>query len=121
MFFNMSIPNCVPEYYRSLQDDYDHECELEMERQEWYNKNKEYRKQKYIEGCNEIMSSDECNGCIFGEEAMPDSEDDDMPTIICSYWKHCSVFAKSVNIPFDEYIKWREEYVEKLKKGEKLW
>ena len=121
----MTIPNCVPEYYRSLQDDYDHECELEMERQSWYDKNKEYRKQKYIEGCNEISCyPDECNGCIFGEEAMPDSEYDDMPTIICSYWKRCPVFARNTSKNYaslDEYIKWREEYVEKLKKGEASW
>jgi len=116
------IPNCVPEYYRSLQDDYDHECELEMNRQEWYRKNKEYREQKYIDGCNELrFYPDECCKCQYGEEAMPDSEYDDMPTMICSNWKNCPVYRKDSeeafpNVPWEEYIQWREEYVQKLLK-----
>lgn len=116
------IPNCVPEYYRSLQDDYDHECELEMNRQEWYKKNKEYRRQKYIEGCNELRFYPcECEKCVYGEEAMPDSEWDDMPTMICSNWKNCPVYRKDSeeafpDVPWEEYIHWREEYVQKLLK-----
>ena len=118
------IPNCVPEYYRSLQDDYDHEWELKMKRNEWYKKNKEYRRQKYLDGCNEIRFYPcECESCPYGEEALPDSEMDDMPTIICSKWKTCRVFIEDAkeafqNVPFEEYIQWREDYVEKLKKGE---
>lgn len=116
------IPNCVPEYYRSLQDDYDHECELEMNRMEWYRKNKEYREQKYIDGCNELrFYPDECCKCQYGEEAMPDSEYDDMPTMICSNWKNCPVYRKDSEeafptVPWEEYIQWREEYVQKLLK-----
>lgn len=116
------IPNCVPEYFRSLQDDYDHECELEMNRQKWYRKNKEYREQKYIDGCNELrFYPDECCKCQYGEEAMPDSEYDDMPTMICSNWKNCPVYRKNVqeafpNVPWEEYVQWREEYVHKLLK-----
>lgn len=116
------IPNCVPEYYRSLQDDYDHECEMEMERNEYYRKNKEYRRQKYLDGCNEIRFYPcECENCPHGEEALPDSEIDDIPTMICSKWKTCRVFigdAKEAfpDVPFEEYCQWREEYVEKLKK-----
>ncbi len=114
------IPNCVPEYYRSLQDDYDHECEIEMERNEWYRKNKEYRKEKYIDGCDEIrFYPDECRKCPYGEEAKPDSESDDMPTMICNNWRKCPVYRNDVkehfpNVPFEEYISWREEYVQKL-------
>ena len=116
------IPNCVPEYFRSLQDDYDHECELEMNRQEWYRKNKEYREQKYIDGCNELrFYPDECCKCQYGEEAMPDSEYDDMPTMICSNWKNCPVYRKDADehfptVPWEEYCSWREEYVQKLLK-----
>ena len=116
------IPNCVPEYFRSLQDDYDHECELEMNRQEWYRKNKEYREQKYIDGCNELrFYTSVCVDCPHGEEAMPDSEMDDMPTMICSNWKNCPVYRKDTQeafpgVPWEEYIQWREEYVQKLLK-----
>ena len=121
------IPNCVPEYFRSLQDDYDHECELEMNRQEWYRKNKEYREQKYIDGCNELrFYPDECCKCQYGEEAMPDSEYDDMPTMICSNWKNCPVYRKDTqeafpDVPFEEYCQWREEYVQKLLKERGEW
>lgn len=114
------IPNCVPEYYRSIQDDYDHECELEMNRQEWYKKNKEYREQKYIDGCNELrFYTSVCVDCPYGEEAMPDSEYDDMPTMICSNWKNCPVYRKDTdesfpNVPFEEYCQWHEEYVQRL-------
>lgn len=118
------IPNCVPEYYRSLQDDYDHEAEMEMKRNEYYRKNKEYRRQKYIDGCNEIrFYPDECCNCKYGEEALPDSEMDDMPTIICSNWRTCPIFRKDAkesfpDVSFEEYCQWREEYVEKLKRGD---
>ena len=118
------IPNCVPEYYRSLQDDYDHECELEMKRQNWYEENKAYRRQKYIDGCNELrFYPSECEHCKHGEEAKPDSEMDDMPTMICSNWRECQVFRKDVeeafpDVPWEEYCSWREEYVNKIKKGE---
>lgn len=126
-FMNCSIPNCVPEYYRSLQDDYDHEAEMEMERMTWYEKNKAYRRQKYIEGCNELrFYTSVCVDCPHGEEAMPESEMDDMPTMICSNWKNCPVYRKDVDehfptVPWEEYMQWREEYVEKLKKGDVEW
>ena len=118
------IPNCVPEYYRSLQDDYDHECEMEMKKQTWYEENKAYRRQKYIDGCNELrFYPSECEHCKHGEEAKPDSELDDMPTMICSNWRECPVFRKDAeeafpDVPWEEYCNWREEYVKKIKKGE---
>ena len=102
------IPNCVPEYYRSLQDDYDHECELEMERNEWYRQNKEYSKQRYIDGYNELrFYPDECIKCQYGEEAKPDNEMDDMPTMICSNWRNCQVYRKDIEIAFPD-VSWDE-------------
>lgn len=118
------IPNCVPNYYLDQKEDYDHECELYWNRQEWYKANAEYRRQKYIDGCNEIrFYPTECEKCQHGEEAKPDSESDDMPTMICSNWRTCPVFIKDAkesfpNVSLEEYCQWREEYVEKLKKGE---
>jgi hypothetical protein len=93
-----------------------------MERQEWYKKNKKYRAQRYIDGCNEIrFYPDECEHCQYGEEAEPDSEMDDMPTMICSNWRSCPVYRKDIEIAFpdvlwEEYCSWREEYVQKLLK-----
>ena len=70
---NCSIPNCVPEYNRSRFEDEAHEAEKEWERLTWYEKNKAYRRQKYIEGCNELQFyPPECEKCPHGEEAMPD-------------------------------------------------
>ena len=97
MFFNMGIPNCVPEYYRSLQDDYDHECELEMERQMRYEKNKAYIDKRYNEGCWLIsFYPNECEKCEHSEDAPPRGEDDDVPTKICSNWRNCPVFREYV-------------------------
>lgn len=106
------IPNCVPEYYRSMFEDEAHEAELEMERLNWYEKNKAYREQKRKEGCAEINCyPDECRDCRHGEEANPDSEYDDMPTMICSNWKVCPVFKKHVeehwpDTPLEEVYSW---------------
>ena len=106
------IPNCVPEYYRSMLEDEAHEAELEMERLNWYEKNKAYREQKRKKGCAEIdCYPDECRGCKYGEEANPDSEYDDMPTMICSNWKVCPVFKQYVrehwpNTSIEEVYSW---------------
>lgn len=109
------IPNCVPEYYRELREREEHEWELEEQRNSFYERNKAYRRQKYIDGCDEIrFYPDECLNCQYGEEAMPNSEYDDMPTMICSNWKECAVYKAEVNEPFEEYIQWREDYVKKL-------
>ena len=114
------IPNCVPEYYRSMFEDQAHEAEIETERNEWYRKNKEYRKQKYIDGCDEIrFYPDECCKCQYGEEALSDSEYDDFPTMICSNWRNCPVFRKHAkeqfpDVSWEEYCGWREEYAQKL-------
>ena len=121
-----NIPNCVPEYYRSMWEDECHEAEKELERQTYYERNKEYRRQKYIDGCNELrFFPDECCKCQYGEEAKPDSEMDDMPTMICSNWKNCPVYRKDTeesfpNVPFEEYISWHKEYVEKLLEERKV-
>ena len=121
-----NIPNCVPEYYRSMWEDECHKAEKELEKQTYYERNKEYRKQKYIDGCNELrFYPDECCKCQYGEEAKPDSEMDDMPTMICSNWKNCPVFRKNTeesfpNVSFEELISWHEEYVEKLLEERKV-
>lgn len=116
----MNIPNCVPEFYRSMWEDEAHEAELEMERQNYYERNKAYRRQKYIDGCDEIQFyPDECVGCSHGEEANPDSEWDDIPTIICNNWKTCPVYRKDFeehsNENWNEHLEWHKTCAEKMK------
>lgn len=109
-----NIPNCVPEYYRSQWDDECHEAEMELERQNWYEKNKTYQDKRYKEGCWLITCyPDECGKCKHGEEAMPTAEWDDMPTVICSNWRNCPVFRKYVEehwptTPYEEVCGWHE-------------
>lgn len=109
-----SIPNCVPEYYRSQWDDECHEAEIELERQNWYEKNKAYQDKRYKEGCWLISCyPDECGKCKHCEEAMPTAEWDDMPTVICSNWRNCPVFRKYVEehwptTPYEEVCGWHE-------------
>jgi len=96
------IPNCVPEYFREQQERYDRECELEMQAHEYYESNKEYRKQKQKDGCAEIdFYPVECETCGYGEEAPPNSKYDDFPTKICSNWKECQIFRKHMTERYD--------------------
>ena len=109
------IPNCVPEYYRSKWEDECHEAEKELERQTWYEKNKEYQDKRYREGCWLIsFYPDECEKCEHGEEGMPTAEWDDIPTKICSNWRNCSVFKTYVkehwpDTPYKEVCSWHDE------------
>ena len=117
----MNIPNCVPEYYRSMWEDEAHEAELEMQRQDYYERNKAYRLQKYSEGCTELsFYPDECRDCKCGEEAGPDAEYDDIPVMICSNWRTCPVYKREMKAsysttPFEEVCKWNDDYIEKMR------
>ena len=109
------IPNCVPEYFRSMFEDEAHEWELQMERQERYKRNKEYIDKRYKEGCWLVsFYPDECEKCKHAEEAMPTSEDDDIPTKICDNWRNCPVFKEYVKenwpgVPYEEVCNWHNE------------
>ncbi len=108
------IPNCVPEYYRSMWEDEAHEAEKEMERQSWYERNQEYQQKRYDEGCWLVsFYPDECEKCEHGEEANPTDEWDDIQTKICSNWRNCQVFVKYVkehwpNVPVEEVFGWHD-------------
>lgn len=109
------IPNCVPEFYRSMWEDEAHEAEKELERQNWYEKNKAYQDKRYHEGCWLVsFYPDECENCEHGEEGMPTAEWDDVPTKICDNWRNCPVFKKYVeehwpNVPYEEVCSWHDE------------
>ena len=40
-YFSEPVPDCVPEYYRSRQEEADHQYELQMKRQELYQANQQ--------------------------------------------------------------------------------
>lgn len=102
------IPNCVPEYFRSQQDDYEHECELEMERQKRYRRNREFIRQRQIDGCAEIrFYPDECEHCQHGEDTPMTSEYDDIPSKLCSNWGKCEIFRRELMEAFPN-TSWEE-------------
>lgn len=108
------IPYCVPEYFREQQERFDRECELELERNEWYKKNKAYQDQKEKNGFVVLQfPPDECDHCNYKEDAMPTSEYDDFPTIICNNcnWKECKALRinmkeKYPTVEVDEVLSW---------------
>lgn len=61
----MGIPNCVPEYYRSLQEDADHRWELAERRREHYRAN-----QDKIEAAS--GGADRCTELLLAAGYRPD-------------------------------------------------
>ena len=115
MFYDYGIPNCVPDYFLEQEERAAHEWELEMERQDYYERNKAYKEQKIKEGCAELrFYPDECCKCEQGEEAGAESEWDDVPTMICAGWKTCPVFRRKMkesfpDVSWDEICSWFEK------------
>ena len=80
----MNIPNCVPEYYREMQEREEREYERECKRLEYYEESKrklEWAKQMgwpilYFGGY------DKCHKCKYKFDVQTDAEDD-MDTLIC--------------------------------------
>ena len=125
--FGNGIPNCVPEYYRSMFEDETHEYELEMKRYERHGKNREYRRRKKLEGCAELsFYPEECVKCPCGEDAPAQSDSDDIPTMICSNWKSCPVFRREMDSAFpdnragseDSWVSWLLEDMKNAVEGE---
>lgn len=121
------IPNCVPEYFRSMFDDQAREYELEMKRRDYYEGNKAHRMEKRKEGCAELaFYPEECIKCPCGEEAGPESENDDWPVMICGNWKNCGVFRREMDEKFpehkagseDSWVNWLLEDTENAGNGE---
>lgn len=81
----MGIPNCVPEYYRSIQEDADHRWELEERRREHYRAN-----QDKIEAAREAGlplldygGYEACWECKDADHDTMTGEDDDICCVIC--------------------------------------
>lgn len=80
-----SIPNCVPEHYRSLQADEDHQAELRMERQERYRANRE-KIRAAIEAGLPVLDYGgyrQCWDCGDADSDTMRDDEDDFECVIC--------------------------------------
>ena len=79
------IPDCVPEYYRSLQEEENHQCELRMERQERYSANREKIRSAVESGLPilDYGGYDACWECGHADHNTMTWDDDDFARVIC--------------------------------------
>lgn len=85
MMFNEPMPDCVPEYYRSLQEDAGSRYELRMQRQEHYWANRKKINAAAAAGLP-ILTLDGCGPCWDCQTADHDTmtaDDDDIERVIC--------------------------------------
>lgn len=85
------IPDCVPEYYRSISEQEEREFEKWMAREENYHADKLLMKHAKRRGkdilCG-IDCADECWNCKSRSRSLQTSEEDDMGFFVC-YKKTC--------------------------------
>lgn len=85
------IPDCVPEYYRSISEKEEREFEKLLARKEKYHADKMIMKQAKRQGMDilcEIDCADECWNCKSRSKSLQTWEDDDMGYFVC-YKKTC--------------------------------
>lgn len=85
----MNIPNCVPEYYRELQEREEHEYEIACRRNEHYKESKRRLDEADKQGYPVLLFGgyNECWSCEKKFDAQL-NEEDDMCALIC-YDKNC--------------------------------
>lgn len=79
------IPNCVPEYYRSMWEDEDHQSELRAKREEGYRANREKVKEAIAAGLP-ILYCDgyvRCQKCEYADYDTMTDDEDDTGMVIC--------------------------------------
>lgn len=82
----MSIPNCVPEFYRSRIEDKEHKEEQRFCRLAHYAENRKKREEAYAEGFPVIPYGGydfDCFDCPTKDDDTQCSEEDDFCYIIC--------------------------------------
>lgn len=109
------LPNCVPEYYRELQEREDRESEELHQMMDWFEGNKKRNTEIIKEGVRVMTLEKCCYRCPFGTELLPES-DDDLPTAVCGK-RLCIVYGwdriKSMVLsPY--YFLWFRLYLLKL-------
>lgn len=79
------IPNCVPEYYRSLWEEEDHQSELREQRRERYRANEEKIKAAVAAGLPilDFGGYDACQKCSYADYDTMTGDEDDFGCVVC--------------------------------------
>lgn len=80
------IPNCVPEYYRSMWEDEDVKYEKELQREEEYRNNKDILDHAWASGLwvlSEINCACECFDCTNRTPCIQRDYEDDIGLFVC--------------------------------------
>ncbi|MDE7354458.1 MAG: hypothetical protein K2O06_15615 [Acetatifactor sp.] len=84
---DVSIPDCVPEWFRAQFERDEREAELEWERREHYKKNQEKIKEACEKGCP-ILDYGGYDACLHCSDADHDTQtgfEDDFDSVICHH------------------------------------
>lgn len=84
-FPNLSLPNCVPEYFREQEEKYERECELHLQRLEHYKANKKKIEFAFATGLPILQYDgyEACQNCKDADFDTQTIENDDMGEVIC--------------------------------------
>ncbi len=80
------IPDCVPEYYRSISEKEEREFEKLLAREERYHADKmimKHAKRRGLDILSEVYCVEECLHCKSRSRSLQTSEDDDMGFFVC--------------------------------------
>lgn len=85
MIFKEKMPDCVPEYYRSMEADEQHRYEIYKRKQEGFQRNKKKLEDAQKAGLPLLPYGgyDECWKCPHAEIDTATDEDDDTSVVIC--------------------------------------
>lgn len=84
-YFSEPMPDCVPEYYRSKQEDADHEREVSFQARECFRANREKLEAARAAGLPVLPFGgyDACQSCPNADHDTMTSEDDDTDCVLC--------------------------------------
>jgi len=80
------IPDCVPEYYRSMWEDEDIKYEKQLQREEQYRKNRElldYASAGGLYVLDEVSCANKCFDCQKRTPCLQRDEEDDFGLFVC--------------------------------------
>lgn len=96
--FESEMSNCIPEYFRAVHEQYEHECELALERQEHYKANRKKLEEAEKAGYPILRYDgyDACQECANADFATSRNEFDDIGLVICKNL-NCPEHKKHLN------------------------
>lgn len=79
------IPDCVPEYYRSMWEEDAHQYELRAQREEGYAANREKIREAIAAGLPvlDFGGYEACQGCSYADHDTMRDDEDDFGCVIC--------------------------------------